>query len=255
MGAAFTGAEPLQVSGGTLILSPKRVPLLRPEQGEPWLGVSVHKASTAVHASLSKVPEGVGFVIEDVVVEGPAAVAGMRKYDYLWKLNDQLVINEAQFLVLLHLHKAGDVVNLTFQRNGQNSEVPVTLRERPTHRKGRAKADVLVMSGPPMPGMKTQFLESLRQEASIKSVDGTLVRLMRKGTGYHWIHLKSTGELINNGDVADMDALSSPDNDISNPKLNTMLKVLIRVFEDAEKRAQGGERRARVRRVPTPKAK
>jgi S1-C subfamily serine protease len=98
LGAGIASAQPPSLGPGeVLILRPKRALVALPERGEPWLGISVHKPSKAVHDALHEVPEGVGFVVQDVVVNGPADLAGMQKFDVLWKINDQLVVNEAQF--------------------------------------------------------------------------------------------------------------------------------------------------------------
>lgn len=247
----FLAAQPPVLGDGeALIISPSKAPVLRLERGEPWLGISVHKPTKAVHDALEDVPEGVGFVVQDVVSEGPAAVAGVQKFDFLWKINDQMVVNEAQFLVLLHLNAVGDSVSLTVQRSGENREVTAILGERPTHQRGRKAADVLVMSGPPLPGMPQKFADSLRQEASIKGSGGTQVRLVRKGSGFHWEQLDAAGVVIQEGDLAGANDLRFPKG--TNVELSKMLRVLIRAIEDAEKRAQAGGRPPRVRRVSPP---
>ena len=75
-----------------------------------WLGIEVSKPSPAVHAQLKGVPPGVGFVIDEVIVPSPAAEAGLRNYDFVWKMDEQLLINTAQFWTLLNLREAGDRV-------------------------------------------------------------------------------------------------------------------------------------------------
>ncbi|MEO1835970.1 MAG: PDZ domain-containing protein [Akkermansiaceae bacterium] len=251
LGAGIASAQPPSLGPGeVLILRPKRALVALPERGEPWLGISVHKPSKAVHDALHEVPEGVGFVVQDVVVNGPADLAGMQKFDVLWKINDQLVVNEAQFLVILHLSGAGDSVSLTIQREGKNRELKATLGKRPTHQRGREATDVLVMDGPLIPGMPEQFAESLRHEASIKGGGGTQVRLVREDSGFHWDQIDAAGVVILEGEVQGVHDLHFPGG--TNVKLSQMLRVLIRAVEDSEKRARTGVRPPRVRQVLPP---
>ena len=235
--------RPLRSEGETLVVT-----LQRPQSGEPWLGISVHKPTEAIFSSLRGVPKGVGFVIQSVSPEGPATKAGLKKLDFLLKFDNQLVVNEAQFLVLLHLHKVGDSVNLTFQRSEENHEISATLCERPTSEKGRKEADVMVMAGPPVPGIAQHLIAKLRKEASVKADDGVTVRLVRKGEEFHWQQFNPDGMLIHEGDVKGVEDLRFTEG--SNPELSKMLRILIRALEDAEKRAMSGERAARIRRVP-----
>ena len=119
--------RPLRSEGETLVVT-----LQRPQSGEPWLGISVHKPTEAIFSSRRGVPKGVGFVIQSVSPEGPAAKAGLKKLDFLWMVDNQLVVNEAQFLVLLPLPQVGASVNLPFPRSEENHEVSPTLFDQPT---------------------------------------------------------------------------------------------------------------------------
>ena len=248
------GIESVQVAGDKVILGSRSVSLLPRDQSKkgPWLGVSVQKPGSAMEGRSGGVPKGVGFVVREVAGDSPAARAGLRDHDVLWKLNEQLLINEAQFLVLLHHHRVGDTVRLVYMREGGSHEVEVTLGERPVHRKGRKQADTRVTAGPPLPGMTEQYLQSIRQEASLRLGDGSIVRLRRKGPVYHWVHSGNQGSSIAEGTLSGLD---DPGLGKLTGKLNTTLRALIRVFDNAELRA--GARAtapARVRRVARPMA-
>ena len=235
-------------SGSRLILSEQRPQLFRPQRdAEPWLGISVHKSSEAVHATLKEIPEGVGFVVSEVVPGSPAARSGLRKFDFLWMLNGQMLINEAQFLVLLNLHKVGESVRLTIQRGENTHEVAVLLSKRPSSETGRTQAEILIMKGPPMPDLPHQLVQRLRQVASIKDEDGVLVRLERRGSGFRWQQIDPEGSVMLQDDLT---GLSDP-NFPSGGELPKKLRALIRAVEDARTRAQNRNRRPRVRRVPT----
>ena len=99
-----------------------------PRKEEPWLGVRLSKPATALYAQLPKVPKGTGFVVQDLPADCPAERAGVKQYDFLWKMDDQLLINEAQFLALLDLQKVGDTVRLTIFRGGENIELEAVLQ-------------------------------------------------------------------------------------------------------------------------------
>ena len=80
----------------------------------PWVGVEVGKLDAAMRAHATGVPEGIGFLVTSVTADGPADQAGVKSFDILWKLDDQLLVNEAQFGTLLQMHGVGDSVhNLT----------------------------------------------------------------------------------------------------------------------------------------------
>ena len=225
-------------------------PLLRRSdgQGEPWLGVSVHKPSRALYERLEKIPKAVGFVVNKVAPEGPAAEAGLRQADFLWKFNDQILVNEAQFLVLLHLHNAGDTVRMTYQRDGENHEVDVVLTTPPSSDQGREEADLAVMSDPPIPGFPSQFVDLLRQSAEIKDPSGVIVRLERErsGEGFRWQQIDASGRVTLQGPVLGVDSIPEG----TDTALAKKLRALIRAYEDAELRAKTGVRSSRVRRVP-----
>lgn len=212
------------------------------QAAEPWLGVSVTKAPASLHAQLEGVPAGIGFIVDRVTEEGPAAAAGLQQYDFLWKLDDQLLINESQMLVLLNLHKVGDTVKLTFQRSGKDVETEAVLVARPEHEKGRLDADRVVMA-PPIPGLPMQVVNLGRRVAEIRDADG-LVRIERAGEQFGWEQRDLEGDLLQQGQVAGEEAMPED----LDPLLAGKLGALIRSLKHAEDRAARGPRH-RVRRV------
>jgi len=69
--------------------------------------------------------------VADVVADGPSAKAGLQTGDVITEVDGQKVDRQHTLLDLLYGHKPGDVVNLTVDRNGTTSTMPVTLGERP----------------------------------------------------------------------------------------------------------------------------
>jgi hypothetical protein len=76
-------------------------------------------------------PPGIGFVIRSIDPAGPAQAAGLQVSDLLWKLSDQLLVNEAQLAALLRLSKPGDEISLAGFRGGQPLKVTLKLGEAP----------------------------------------------------------------------------------------------------------------------------
>lgn len=94
-----------------------------------WLGLRVAKPDETVTAHLPSLPQGFGFVIASVDAGGPAQAAGLVEYDIIWKMGDQMLVNEAQLAALLRLSKAGDAVVISGFRAGKPLEVKLTLGE------------------------------------------------------------------------------------------------------------------------------
>jgi len=214
---------------------------------EAWLGISVDKASPEVYSLLNDVPQGVGFLIDGVPDDGPAYAAGIRRHDFLWKFEDQLLVNEAQMVVLLSHREVGETVRLTYQRKGRNYQTDVELAARPEHEKGRARADeqVLAQHNPRLP---RQIVNLERRTAEISDEIGT-VRIERAGEQYGWEERDVAGRLLRQGLIAGSAEDDFPEEMAAG--LENKLRVLIRAFEFAEERASRPRSRPRrIRRIP-----
>ncbi|HSU69384.1 MAG TPA: PDZ domain-containing protein [Tepidisphaeraceae bacterium] len=107
----------------------------QPMEMRAWMGVSVTPATPAMAHQL-KLPEGTGLVVEFTEPRSPAAEAGLKPYDLLLKIDDQLLVNAEQFAVLVRMHKAGDEVKFSILREGQPQTVTVKLIEHEVPRLG-----------------------------------------------------------------------------------------------------------------------
>lgn len=96
-----------------------------------WLGLEISRPDEAITVHLPALPQGVGFMIRSISPGGPAEIAGLRNYDVLWKMGDQMLINEGQLAVLLRLAKPGDEISLSGFRAGRPIEVKLKLAEAP----------------------------------------------------------------------------------------------------------------------------
>lgn len=102
-----------------------------PQPPHAWLGLRVAKPDATITAHLPSLPPGMGFVIRAVDEDGPAKAAGLRELDLLFKLGDQMLVNEGQLAALLRLVKPADEITLSGFRAGQPLEVKLKLGEAP----------------------------------------------------------------------------------------------------------------------------
>lgn len=108
-------------------------PAALPQAPRAWLGLQVSKPDASMMAQLPGLPPGIGFVVRSVDKGGPAEKAGLTEFDVLWKLGDQMLVNEGQLAALLRLHKPGDEVGFQGFRGGKVMEVAVILGEAPAN--------------------------------------------------------------------------------------------------------------------------
>jgi hypothetical protein len=106
-------------------------PLKLPHAPRSWLGLQVSKPDQTITAHLPALPPGIGFVIQSINKDGPAESAGLRDFDVIWKIGDQMLVNEGQLAALLRLSKPGDEVKIAGFRAGKEIEVKLKLGEAP----------------------------------------------------------------------------------------------------------------------------
>jgi PDZ domain len=108
----------------------------RPEKKVPvtFLGVETSEVPPVVSEQLG-LPKGFGLVVDYVVPDAPAAVAGVHQNDILKMLNDQILTNPGQLAKLVRSFSEGTNVSLTLLRKGKEEKVTVKLtkKEVPEH--------------------------------------------------------------------------------------------------------------------------
>jgi hypothetical protein len=97
--------------------------------GEAWLRLSVSKPDDVTTTQLPALPPGIGFVVKEIAAGGPAEQAGVRRHDLLWKMGEQMLVNEGQLATLLRLAAPGDKVTLSVFREGKSLDLKVILGE------------------------------------------------------------------------------------------------------------------------------
>ncbi|MGH7194384.1 MAG: DUF1549 domain-containing protein, partial [Candidatus Saccharimonadales bacterium] len=93
-----------------------------------YLGISTSPPPAALAEQL-KLPEERCLMIDSIEPDSPSAAAGLKAFDVIEKLDDQLIVNSEQLTVLIRLHKPGDEVTMTLIREGKRIKVPVKLGE------------------------------------------------------------------------------------------------------------------------------
>jgi len=180
----------------------KQVPLLPPmpllnQPPRAWLGLDLHKPDLSLTAHVPMLPPGLGFVVESIDDDGPAVSAGIQKTDLIWKLDDQMLVNEAQLAALLRLHKPGDEVKLSLIRAGKEMMVTMSLGEAPERQReivDRA-AEVAMFPGEVGP---VRVVNMSSKEASFSNKEGEAV-VRRDGDTYHVLITNPKGEVIYDG--------------------------------------------------------
>lgn len=91
---------------------------------------SIGGAAADVVPATPGLPPGTGLTVTGVTSGSPAEKAGLQGGDVLARLNDQILVNPAQFTTLVRTMKEGDVVKISFIRNGEQKSVEATLASR-----------------------------------------------------------------------------------------------------------------------------
>jgi membrane-associated protease RseP (regulator of RpoE activity) len=94
-----------------------------------YLGIAATPASPAMREQL-KLKPGIGLVVERVEKQSPAELAGVKKYDVLQKIDDQLLVSAEQLAVLVRMRDPGSDATLSLIRQGQPMTVTIKLIEK-----------------------------------------------------------------------------------------------------------------------------
>lgn len=95
-------------------------------KGRPYIGISVQEVTTAL-AFRNNLP--VGLYVSSVTEMGPADRAGIERGDVITAVNGKKVETASELNEIKNNSKVGDVLTFTVQRDGQKTDVAVTLQE------------------------------------------------------------------------------------------------------------------------------
>jgi hypothetical protein len=123
--------KPVDATAGKMVQGRSRI-----APPPPTLGVSLQKPDPMVTAQLPNLPDGIGFLVTAVDDGGPFAQAEVQVHDVIWKLGDQMLVNEAQMAALLRLHQPGDKVVFSAFRSGKPQQFKVQVGKPKTRFSG-----------------------------------------------------------------------------------------------------------------------
>lgn len=190
-------------------VAPPAIPAFRPPvpivppipTGQAWLGLKISKADPTTTAHIPGLPPGIGFIVKSIDEGGPAYAANLAAFDVLWKLGDQMLVNEAQLATLLRLSKPGDEVQLSIFRAGRLMEVKLKLGDLPLGKDGfsneLAENAILPTEGSPM-----RVVNVAERTATYSTEEGKAV-LRREGDAYLLVIKGKDDETIFEGDVTE----------------------------------------------------
>lgn len=94
------------------------------------IGVTINPLNEALAAQLG-LEASKGILVEDVVDGGPAAKAGLQRYDVIVAMNDDEVSSEKGLRNHLAGLEPGETVTIKVVRKGETMLIPVVVEERP----------------------------------------------------------------------------------------------------------------------------
>lgn len=94
-----------------------------------YIGIGTTPATPDLREQL-KIARGMGLLVTQVEAGSPAQAAGVQVHDILEKLNDQLLVNPAQFAALVRSYNPNDEVTLSIIRQNQRQQIKVKLSEK-----------------------------------------------------------------------------------------------------------------------------
>ena len=213
-----------------------------------WLGLEVAKPDESITAHVPALPQGIGFVVKSIDEGGPAQTAGLLTNDLLWKIGDQMLVNEAQLATLLRLSKPGDQIVITGFRGGKPLEVKLKLGDAPALQKpfsGEMIESAIMSDVCPGP----MRLVNVADKTASFSADQGRAEVRRDGKIYQVKIDGLNGKVIFEGEIA------SPDEYEKIPaEWRRRILVLCRTLDQALDGGMLPQRQPRPRVVPPPGA-
>ncbi|MBG7607900.1 MAG: serine protease [Verrucomicrobia bacterium] len=194
---------------GGLSFAQEVIPVVAAKQpiGDAWLGLGVSKPDETTTTQLPALPPGIGFVVTTLEEEGPAKRAGVKQHDLLWKMNEQMLVNEGQLATLLRLADPGDEVTVSVFRKGKAIDLKVTLGETKGYN-SKAIRQVLIDSVMRRADGAIRIVNVERKTAAISNEKGSAeVSRLEKGDSVRI--LDPNGEVIFEGVVSGRPELSA----------------------------------------------
>jgi serine protease Do len=141
-----------------------------------WLGIYIEQVS-AEAARREKMVEPHGAMITEVLVNGPAAAAGLRRGDIIVEFDHHVVDDSQELPLLVGSVPIGHTVRVKVLRSGLTSELPVSVVRSNEEELARLSLDQEAL------GLKLEDLTpGLAQEMDLSDSHGLVVSAIRPGS-------------------------------------------------------------------------
>jgi serine protease Do len=141
-----------------------------------WLGVYIEQVS-AEAARHAKMAEPHGAMITEVLANGPAAAAGLRRGDIIVEFDYHAVSDSQELPLLVGGVPIGQTVPVKIVRRGTTQEVPITVARSEEEKLARASLQQEAY------GLKLEDLTAgLAQELGLSDTHGLVVSAIRPGS-------------------------------------------------------------------------
>ncbi len=141
-----------------------------------WLGVYIEQVS-AEAARRAKMTEPHGAMVTEVLANGPAAAAGLRRGDIIVEFDHHQVGDSQELPLLVGGVPIGRTVRVKILRKGLTNEVPITVVRSDEERLARASLRQEAL------GLKLEDLTpGLAQELDLSETHGLVVSAIRPGS-------------------------------------------------------------------------
>ena len=148
----------------------------------PFFGTATTRTAPGRHAQIG-LPEGVGLTVQYVLPDSPAQAGGLQRGDVLHKFNDQILINDPQFRVLVRNSKPGDKVRLTVIRKAAPVTITIVLGKKEIPVTKVTPGQLLEWLLKPAPGV-VPGAKPLRFSANYEDDEHVLILVIDKGVKY-----------------------------------------------------------------------
>jgi membrane-associated protease RseP (regulator of RpoE activity) len=100
--------------------------ILNAQHSRPVLGITT---STVTYEKVEAwdLENKDGFLVRKVYPNSPAKAAGLQPFDFITAINGKQLDDEAHFSSFLNEYQVGEIVNVTYTRNGQSRSVSLPL--------------------------------------------------------------------------------------------------------------------------------
>lgn len=148
------------------------------------------------------IKEGDGVYVTEVTDGGAALAAGIKKGDFVTKVNGTKVSSGAEMVEQVARYKPGDKVTITYTRDGKENTVNVTLKNKINTTSVVKQSSVLEKLGGELATVdkKTAQANEIDGGVLVKKVSGALLKSrVQEGfiiTSFNGIEIKSLEELI-----------------------------------------------------------